>query len=174
MNFKDQVSQIRAQNPDILFIIERSKNQNIVVYEANRMVGDRKRLDSKNPLQVYWLDIDPEYVKAARRKGKMHDREELGSIEKRMAYGFSSEGISGNPSVYRIKLVAFPQREITLYLDSQGRAYALMEISGVQSQLKSVYIHSEERRFALPKVKYIDLEGLDAKGNMIKERIVPQ
>ena len=35
----------------------------------------------------YWMDIDPEYVKAARAKGKMHDREELNMIERQFAYG---------------------------------------------------------------------------------------
>ena len=42
-------------HPDILLVIVRSKNKNIVVYEANIENGT---LDSKKPIDSYWLDID--------------------------------------------------------------------------------------------------------------------
>ncbi len=36
------------------------------------------------------LDIDPEYQKANRAKGKTVDREDLGMIESKMAYGYTA------------------------------------------------------------------------------------
>jgi hypothetical protein len=56
------------------------------VYEALRS-GDKKELDHKKPMDVYWMDIDPAYVKETRKKGKMDDRSDLNTIEKQFAYG---------------------------------------------------------------------------------------
>lgn len=79
-------------NDRIAFVISRNKNKNIVVYEA-KLSGDA--LDASEPITVYWLDIDPEYQKKARAKGKDHDREELNWIEKKMAYGCVAGGCGG-------------------------------------------------------------------------------
>ena len=49
----------------MIFYIARSKNENIVVYDGNMKEGTGT-LDEKNPVKVYWLDIDPEYVKKNR------------------------------------------------------------------------------------------------------------
>lgn len=51
------------------------------------MLGKDGKLDANKPLDGYWLDIDPEYVKANRKKGKTDDRDELSYIDKTMAYG---------------------------------------------------------------------------------------
>lgn len=45
--------------------------QNIVMYEALKSAD---ALDAKKPVDVYWLDIDPAYVAAARKKGVTTDR----------------------------------------------------------------------------------------------------
>lgn len=47
-------------------------------------------IDSDSPVDAYWLDIDPEYQKKNRKKGKEDDRVELGFAERNMAYGFAS------------------------------------------------------------------------------------
>lgn len=49
--------------------------QNIVVYEA---LKKGEALDANKPVDVYWLDIDPAYVAANRKKGIMTDRSEVG------------------------------------------------------------------------------------------------
>ena len=72
----------RKERPNILFIIERSKNMNIVVYEADVKDG---KLDPKEPVKAFWLDIDPEYVK---RAGEKSDKVELSMVEWSMAYGY--------------------------------------------------------------------------------------
>lgn len=74
----------KLANPNILFIISRSKNKNIVVYEAKMEGGTIKASD---PIDAYWLDIDPEYVEKARAKGVESDRVDLNMIERNMAYG---------------------------------------------------------------------------------------
>lgn len=74
----------KVENPNIMFVISRTKNKNIVVYEARVDAGAIRAAD---PVDAYWLDIDPEYMAKNRAKGKDSDREDLNMIERRMAYG---------------------------------------------------------------------------------------
>ena len=59
---KSNLNEVKSSNPNILFAIARSKNKNMVMYEA-KMEGDKL---AATPLEGYWLDIDPEYQAAAR------------------------------------------------------------------------------------------------------------
>lgn len=87
--FKDRcqfVQEVCARAPDVFFILFRSLNRNVVVYELNRMKGTRS-IDVRNPVSVYWLDIEPSYRRKRRRQGIRHDRERLSAFERRYAYG---------------------------------------------------------------------------------------
>eukprot|EP01084_Bolivina_argentea_P070090 127485_1 len=77
----------------VLFWIERSKNKNIVVYEADK---NPSTADHYNTVVGYWLDIDPEFVKAARKKGVNSDRAELSYMEKKLAYGYNVSSTVNN------------------------------------------------------------------------------
>ncbi len=46
-----------------------------MVYEA--LKGADGQLDAAKPIDVYWLDIDPAYVEAARKKGIKSDRNDV-------------------------------------------------------------------------------------------------
>jgi hypothetical protein len=141
-----------------------------VVYEAN---VNGNALDEHNPVVVYWLDIDPEYQKAARAKGVTTDRVELGTIEKQFAYGLSSES-EGNGS-YRVKLVAFPDRPVYVsYNATAHKPIAQMDIQGKRCSLSRIYVSAKDRMFGLPKVEYVDLSGVDASGASVSERILPK
>ncbi len=76
--------QTKEKVPALLFIIERSKNKNIVVYSA---VFHGHHLHREKPVDVFWHDIDPAYMAANRKAGKMDDRSELNMIESQFAYG---------------------------------------------------------------------------------------
>ena len=83
-----------------LFIIERSKNANVLHYDA-RLTADGK-LDPKGPVIAYWVMLAED--------GR---REKLKWIEKKKAYGFT---IKPDPSVngYKMTLAAAPQQQITV------------------------------------------------------------
>jgi hypothetical protein len=86
-------SQDKAEH---LFLIERSKNRNLVQYDV-RLTGNRDLPDS-TPVIAYWILQD----------GR---REELNSVEKELAYGIASqEKIEKNK--FKTHLVAFKNREI--------------------------------------------------------------
>lgn len=156
-------------SPNIAFIIERSKNKNVVVYEAQFEAGGA-RLKADDPLTVYWMDIDPEYQKAARAAGRADDRVELGMIEKKMAYGLTATPAADGE--YEVNLVALPERKLTLYV-KDGRAFARMQIGGKPTNLVRIYVDSTEG-WVRPTVNHVDLYGYDAETNEVRtERIKP-
>lgn len=65
-----------------MFIIERSTNDNVVVYEA--MMSSPGVLDASNPIAVYWQDIDDTYMAKQKAKG-LGTKSDLNMIEKSMA-----------------------------------------------------------------------------------------
>jgi hypothetical protein len=144
---------------------------NIVVYEAKR-TADKKSLDPKNPMDVYWLDIDPANVAANRKKGKMDDRSELIWVEKQMAYGLSSEPMA-TAGHYKIILVALSSRPVTLSLDSNSAVHAQCIIDGKKSELHRIYVFAVERTIGWPRVEYIELFGASVdKGEPTYEKYV--
>lgn len=154
-------------NPNILFIIERSVNKNIVVYEG--IIKNGQFVDN-NPCIVYWMDIDPEFVAKARKKGKTSDRVELNILEKNMAYGLRS--VPNGDGTYQITLMAFPDRIITLRVSEEGTPVAIVDINGTRARLNKIYVKCTYKMFGLPNVKYIYLEGTDLKTKtFVKERI---
>lgn len=128
-----------------LFIIERSKNANVVHYDA-RLTADG-RLDPEEPVIAYYVML----AEDGRRK-------ELNWIEKKMAYGFD---IKPDPSVsgYKMTMVAAPQRSITV--KKEGNAVrAELVIDGRPAVVVKMYINASDG-LAWPRVHYIELYGKD-------------
>ena len=142
-----------------LFIIERSKNANVVHYDA-RLTTDGK-LDPKKPVVAYWVLLAED--------GR---REELSWIEKKKAYGFD---IKPDPSVngYKMTLVAAPQLQITVKKAGETiRAEGV--IGGQPAVLEKIYINASDGLTG-PKVHYIMLYGKDLKtGGKLSQKIVPK
>ena len=142
-----------------LFIIERSKNANVVHYDA-RLTADGE-LDPKEPVIAYWVKL-----------AKDGRREELSWIEKKKAYGFE---IKPDPSVngYKMTLVADPQRPITVKkVGDAVRAEGI--IDGRPAVLEKMYIKASDRVTG-PKVEYIELYGKDMEtGGKRYQKIVPK
>ncbi len=142
-----------------LFILERSKNANVVHYDA-RLTADGK-LNPKEPVIAYWVTLAGD--------GR---REELNWIEKKKAYGFD---IKPDPSVngYRMTLVAVPQRQIIVKKEGDA-ARAELVIDGRPAALEKMYINASYGLMG-PKVHYIELRGKDLQtGEKRFEKIVPK
>jgi len=142
-----------------LFIIERSKNANVVHYDA-RLTADGK-LDPKEPVIAYWVLL-----------AKDGRREELSWIEKKKAYGFD---IKPDPSGkgYKMTLVGDPQRKITVKKEGDDvRAEGV--IDGRPAVLEKIYIKASAGLTG-PKVHYIELNGRDLQtGGKRYQKIVPK
>jgi hypothetical protein len=140
-----------------LFIIERSKDANVVQYDA-RLTADGN-LDPKEPVIVYWV------IRA--EDGR---REELNWLEKKKGYGFD---IMPDPSVngYKMILKGDPQHPITVKREGDA-IRAEVVIGGRQAVLEKIYINASDGLMG-PKVHDIVLYGKDLKtGGKRSQKIV--
>jgi hypothetical protein len=142
-----------------LFIIERSKNANVVHYDA-RLTAEGE-LDPKEPVIAYWVLL-----------AKDGSREKLNWIEKKKAYGFT---MKADPSVkgYTMTLVAAPGKQITVKREKETvRAEAV--INGRPAVLEKLYINASDGLTG-PKVQYIEVHGKDLQtGEKLREKMVPK
>jgi hypothetical protein len=151
------LAQAQATKP--LFFIERSKNRNVVHYDAQ--LTQAGKLDPKRPVIAYWIMLSED--------GR---REDLNWLERHKAYGFRVEPDNGR-QVFRLWLMAYPEREIKVY-QNESRVVAEMRIDGNPALLERIYIASTEGIF-LPTVKYVELFGRDLNSNEERyEKIVPK
>jgi hypothetical protein len=135
------------KNTQPLFIIERSKNANVVHYDA-RLSADGS-IDPNEPVIAYWIML-----------AKDGRREDLNWIEKKKAYGFQ---IKPDPSVngYKMTVAAVPHGQITVRKEG-NTVRAELVIDGQPAVMEKIYINATDGLFG-PKVHYIELYGKDIK-----------
>jgi len=140
-----------------LFVIERSKNANVVQYDA-RLTADGV-LDAKEPVKAYWVLLAED------------GRHEELSLLACKAYGLDIKRDASGKS-WLMTLAAYRKREITVrQTGTVVRAEIL--IDGKPSILEKLYINSTEGRF-LPTVNYIELFGKDLEtGEKRYEKLLP-
>jgi len=144
--------------PAHLFVIERSKNANVVVYDAN--LGSTGHFDSSKPVVVYWL-----------LSGDKDRREKLTRMEQDHAYGVvvTSGSASGT---YALAFKALRKRHMTLRM-LNGCPVVTTSIDGKKGILRRLFVQSKEGA-ALPKVEYIELFGESKDtGAPLYEKFVP-
>lgn len=125
-----------------LFVIERSKNRNVVRYDL--VLDESGSYDARRPLDVYWLMLAED--------GR---REELSLLEQR-AYGFELLP-NAKPNELGVRLVALKNRP--LMVRGGGGSYrAELSIQGVPAYLESVFVATREGPI-YPTVLYIELRG---------------
>ncbi len=110
-----------------LFVIERSLNSNVVVYEAVRAPDGR--LDPAEPVSAYWL-----------MNAEHGQRQPLNPIEKLEAYGFKVQ--RDDRGSVTLKVVALESRPIHV-LERGRRVEALVRIAGAPAVLHRVYVRTE-------------------------------
>lgn len=143
---KSAVSKYPVPNlPNLLFYLQRNKNSNTIIYEAN-LLADGK-LDPKNPVSVYWL-----------RYQEDSSRRELNWIQRWLAYGIDFEPAKDGSGHYILSPVALKHRKITLSLDEKGHPVATMKLNGKNSRIRRIYAMAEETSW-LPTVKYVQMKG---------------
>ncbi|MDP1825027.1 MAG: DUF4833 domain-containing protein [Archangium sp.] len=131
--------------PAELFRIERSKNANVVLYEAKP--GKETALDPDDPVSASWLLLAT--------TGK---RESLTFFEKLFAYGFEVR-LSRSAQSAVLTLKALRGRTIRV-APHGGCLVAFGSIGGAEVVLKRVFVTTNERG-AAPSVTGIELFGVD-------------
>lgn len=148
-------------NSKMLFYLQRNKNSNTVVYEAN--IGKDGKLDPDEPVKVYWI----RYTEGGVIK-------ELSWIQRWLAFGVDAEPSKENPGSYIVSFVALKQRKVTVSLDATGKPSAVTPLNGKPSRLSRLYAQAQETNW-LPTVKFIQLKGEDVKTKQeVYEYIFPK
>lgn len=140
-----------------LFVVERSVNANVVVYEADRAPGGV--VDPKRPVRGHWV-----------MWAEDGHREELNAIERRLAYGVDVLGTGAGGGV-EIAVRALRERPIEVRTGEECPT-ARMPIAGRPAVLRRVFVQIARGGFFLPKVAYVELHGEDAETRSpVDERI---
>ncbi|MFA7675389.1 MAG: DUF4833 domain-containing protein [Endomicrobiia bacterium] len=147
-----------SQTMDRLFIIERSKNANIVCYDVN--LDSQGQIVKEDPVKAYWLLY-------AEKNGEM---EKLSIFDKK-AYGFKVEYNEQNKNYdFSLKAVEDKQMTIDMYANIPK---VTIQINDKKCFLEKVYISSKDGAFGIPKVSFYTLYGEDVlTGNKVEQKIV--
>ena len=151
---------ILAATPDSqhLFKIERSKNANIVQYDAQ--VSPDGKLLKKEPVVAYWI-----------RLAEQGQVEKLSWIQRTFAYGFKAK-LDRNRDTAELDMAAdFGRPIIVIREGDQYRATA--PIDGSQSYLEKIFIQAHGKGIKV-NVEYIELFGEDMQtGEVRYQKFVP-
>lgn len=141
-----------------LFRIERSKNANIIQYDA--LITADGKLDSRKPVVAYWI-----------RLAEQGQVKQLNWIQKTFAYGFKADPDEASESV-TLKMAADFGRLIKV--KRLGQHYgATIDIDEKPSQLERIYIDAVGKGLFVT-VNYIELFGHDLiSGEARYEKLVP-
>jgi hypothetical protein len=142
-----------------LFVITRSKNANVVRYDAR--VGQDGRLDLREPVDAYWI--------MAAEDGR---RERLTWLEREFAYGFKVT-TPVRAAGFKMRLTAFDARALSVERDAGARYRVCFSIAGRRAVLRRIHVQTDERGVT-PTVKHVDLFGVSAvDGSSVHERFIP-
>lgn len=153
---------VPPETENSLFYIQRSKNTNAIVYDAN--VNSEGTLNPEEPIKIYWIRYATDGTK-----------EPLSFIQQKYAYGLTAKPYPGKPGQYVLTFNAYNKKQLYLLKNSNNKHYsAYTLINGHYAQLKKIYIKVSGGSFWFPNIDYIDIIGKDiATQKPINERFKP-
>ena len=141
-----------------LFKIERSKNSNIIQYDAQ--LGTDGRLLKKEPVVGYWI-----------RHNEQGQIEQLSWIQRKFAFGFSAKYHRDSDSA-TVDMVADIGQPITVRR-VKGKYMAVIDLEGHPSQLEKIYIKAHGKGISVT-VEYVEIFGVDLNnGELTYAKIIP-
>lgn len=144
--------------PQPLFKIERSKNANIIQYDAQ--IGSDGRLLKKEPVIGYWI-----------RLAEQGQVKQLSWIQRKFAFGFSAK-YHRDSDTATIDMVADIGQPITVKR-VEGKYMAVIDFEGQPSQLERIFIQAHGKGISVT-VEYVEIFGVDLKsGEPTYGKIIP-
>lgn len=141
-----------------LFKIERSKNANVVQYDAQ--IGSDGKLHREEPVIAYWI-----------RLAEQGQIQELSWIQRKFAYGFKTSFHDASDSV-TLKMATGIDQPIQVRFQ-EGKYRAMVEINGHPSELERIFIQAHSKGISIT-VDHMDIFGNDLKtGQETYMRITP-
>ena len=146
-----------AQTTREIFHIARSKNANVVRYDA-RITKDGQ-LDPKSPVFAYFRRADGSTFP-------------ITAFEFRFFYGFKVK-LDESGKFWHLTIAAAKDRLMKLYL-VDGKPLAEGRIAGVQAYVSKFFVQFKKDTL-IPGVEWVDLYGAELKtGRAVHERVVPK
>lgn len=144
--------------PQPLFKIERSKNANIIQYDAQ--IGSDGKLLKKEPVVGYWI-----------RLAEQGQVKQLSWIQRKFAFGFSAK-YHRDSDTATIDMVADIGQPITVKR-VEGKYMAVIDFEGQPSQLERIFIQAHGKGISVT-VEYVEIFGIDLKsGEPTYGKIIP-
>ena len=139
-----------------LFHIERSKNPNIVCYDAN--LDEDGKFNIQNPVEGYWVLL-------AKKNDKIEDL----SDSDRKSYGFTTKyDEKSNSFDFSLKVI---DRKMTILM-VDGRPKLKILINNMDAYLEKIYIQTKDV-LGGPKISFYTLYGKTAYTNEpIEEKVI--
>lgn len=150
---------VPEKRKELLFYIQRNHNKNTIIYDAN--FDEDGKLYSKQPVKVYWI-----------RYEEQGQTMKLRSMEKMFAYGARSHRIKGKEDEYKLKLIAYKDKEFTLIQTAPNKAEVFTNVNNRYCKLDHLYIFADNSKL-WPVVKYVEIFGIDTSTNEeVYEKII--
>ena len=130
-----------------LFKIERSKNANIIQYDAQ--IGPDGKLNNKEPVIGYWI-----------RLAEQGQVKKLSWIQRRFAFGFDTEFHKETDSATINMKADIGQPILVRYQNEKYRA--IVELDGKSSELDKIFIQAHGKGISV-NVDYVEIFGKDLK-----------
>ena len=144
--------------PQSLFKIERSKNANIIQYDAQ--IGSDGKLLKKEPVIGYWI-----------RLAEQGQVQQLSWVQRTFAFGFSAK-YHRDSDTATIDMVADIGQPITVKR-VEGKYMAVIDFEGQPSQLERIFIQAHGKGISVT-VEYVEIFGIDLKsGEPTYGKIIP-
>lgn len=144
----------------MLFYIQKSFNQNTVVYALN--FNSEGKINPSEPIKVFWRRYQED--------GRIR---ELKQLEKTFGFGVKSKPLKTKPNTYIFTIVAIKDKQFVVTQNETNKPYVITNIDGKSALIERVYIKAEHIKL-LPKVFYIEVFGTDIKTKKpTYERIYP-
>jgi hypothetical protein len=141
-----------------LFKIERSKNANIIQYDAQ--FGADGKLNNKEPVIGYWI-----------RLAEQGQVKKLSWVQRKFAFGFDTKFHRESNSA-TINMVADIGQPIQVRYEN-GKYRAIVELDGQSSELDTIFIQAHGKGISV-NVEYVEIFGKDlATGEKTYARIIP-
>ena len=144
--------------PQPLFKIERSKNANIIQYDAQ--IGSDGKLLKKEPVIGYWI-----------RLAEQGQVQQLSWVQRTFAFGFDAK-YHRDSDTATIDMVADIGQPITVKR-VEGKYMAVIDFEGQPSQLERIFIQAHGKGISVT-VEYVEIFGIDLKsGEPTYGKIIP-
>ena len=146
---------------NLLFYVQRTVNANTIVYTLN--INENKVLDTEQPIRVRWINY-----------AKDSTYEELNYIQKKYAYGIEVNQIDKEKLMFAFNFVSYKKTSIYLFKHkADNKFHAFYKMNNEMIILDRIFIQIEGGSFWFPKVKFIEVSGVNLKNEKVSEKIIP-